>query len=66
MKNLNKDGFTFTRKELDDKYNTYQIDLAQINIAIEVMDECGDNVAHFGANGYFLFSKFKAELAILH
>ena len=34
-------------------------------LALRVMDEQGHNVAHFGINGCFLFSKFDKSLEVM-
>ena len=51
-------GSKLTRQELYDRTKTLHLDPEEIALALQVMDQDGDNVAHFGINGCFLFSEF--------
>ena len=39
-----------------------QIREEEVALALQIMENDGDNVAHFGINGYFLFSEFNKEV----
>jgi len=53
------DGKVLTRRQLETRsHETVDIPDMEIALALQIMDHDGDNIAHFGINGCFIFSRF--------
>jgi hypothetical protein len=56
------DGSKYTRCQLVTAgFETRHLDPEEVVLALQIMDKDGDNVAHFGINGCYLFSEFDPE-----
>ena len=64
MNDDNKAGarLSFTKQELYDRFGTRSLDPQEVALALQIMDHDGDNVAHFGINGHYIFSEFNPEV----
>lgn len=60
------EGTKLTKKQLTDTIATIYIDPEEVALALMIMNQDGDNVAYFGINGRYLFSKFDPKEGGLH